>query len=391
MWLDAGISIDSPEDYLEGSPFDRAVFTILIGGGLIVLARRKVVWSQIARNNWWLLLLILYAGMSVIWSDFPFVTMKRWFKSALGTLIMALIILTEEEPLEAVKAMIRRYAYLCVPFSILLFKYYPGLGRVYTRAGDLMVTGVTTHKNSLGLMCALVALTVLQDLAKRDSDRVVPSRMTEYLAWVLIVMMALWLLMLSNSATAFVCSVVGFLVYWLTGLSRFRNNPRLIWWAIVIGALAVFGAGNLLDLGSLVTSSVGREQTLTGRTELWQELLQIQTAPWLGVGYDSFWLGDRAASFWNRYYWNPNQAHNGYLEMYLNLGWIGACILGVVIVLGFNKIISLANYNYEWFRFRMQVFMFVICHNFTEAGFGKMAITWLLFFLVVIDLGRNGK
>ena len=60
----------------------------------------------------------------------------------------------------------------------------------------------------------------------------------------------------------------------------------------------------------------------------------------LGTGFESFWLGPRLDKIWSVYRWRPTQAHNGYLEIYLNLGWIGIMLLAVVIFTGYGTISS---------------------------------------------------
>src|SRR5262245_6929118 len=82
QWLDLGSPLQSI-DPLEGSPIDRVIFLLLIAVGLLVLWSRRISWSQIFRNNIWLTLFFLYCGVSILWSDFPFVAFKRWIK-ALG-------------------------------------------------------------------------------------------------------------------------------------------------------------------------------------------------------------------------------------------------------------------------------------------------------------------
>ena len=77
------------------------------------------------------------------------------------------------------------------------------------------------------------------------------------------------------------------------------------------------------DTGGGAVEALGRNSTLTGRTEIWKLVLGMANNPIFGAGYESFWLGERLQKLWH-YYWFPiNEAHNGYIEIYLNLGWIG--------------------------------------------------------------------
>ena len=77
VWFGGGASMESTDDYLEGSPFDRMVFLFLILAGAVVLLRRRVNWKALFTNNKWLLVFTLFWGISVLWSDYPFVALKR--------------------------------------------------------------------------------------------------------------------------------------------------------------------------------------------------------------------------------------------------------------------------------------------------------------------------
>ena len=82
----------------------------------------------------------------------------------------------------------------------------------------------------------------------------------------------------------------------------------------------------------------GRDATLTGRTGIWQTVLNEPNNPLLGTGYASFWLGDRLQRIWALYPRTPLlQAHNGYFEVYLNLGMVGVALLGGVLWTGLRN------------------------------------------------------
>jgi len=55
----------------------------------------------------------------------------------------------------------------------------------------------------------------------------------------------------------------------------------------------------------------------------------MRVNPWIGAGFESFWLGPRLNKLWAQYNFMPNQAHNGYIEIYLNLGGsVCVCLAG---------------------------------------------------------------
>ncbi len=75
--------------------------------------------------------------------------------------------------------------------------------------------------------------------------------------------------------------------------------------------------------------------TLSGRTLLWEDLLYFASArPWLGYGFDSFWTPQHIAEVSLRRGWVITQSHSGYIETLLNVGWVGASLLVLVLLTG---------------------------------------------------------
>src|SRR5262245_40334803 len=101
QWLSLSAPVTSVDSYSEGSPVDRIVFFSLVAIGVLILSRRDIAWNELLYENTWLVLYLLYCLASIGWSDEPFVLLKRWTKD-LGNPIMALIVLTEAQPYEAV-------------------------------------------------------------------------------------------------------------------------------------------------------------------------------------------------------------------------------------------------------------------------------------------------
>ena len=129
------IALGSPE---EGNPLDALVYITLILAGLYVLNKRQVSLSEVFQNNGWVMAFLLYCLIAVLWSDFPFVAFKRWIK-VLGHPIMALILLTEPDPDEALVRLMKRSAYVLVTFSIMAIKWFPGIGLRYDEWSGLAV------------------------------------------------------------------------------------------------------------------------------------------------------------------------------------------------------------------------------------------------------------
>jgi O-antigen ligase len=148
--------------------------------------------------------------------------------------------------------------------------------------------------------------------------------------------------------------------------------------------LFVWVSALLFDVSRDVVEAMGRDTTLTGRTVLWDEVLRMVVDPLFGAGFDSFWLGPRLESFWRLYWWHPNQAHNGYLEVFLNLGALGVVLLAVLIIWGYRNVIESFRQDPGTCGLRLAYFLVALIYNLTEAAFKGLNLVWIAFLLAIM-------
>ena len=388
QWLNIfGLPVTGAPSVEEGSPLDASFFFFLIAAGLYVLNNRQVRLSEIVLNNGWLIAFLLYCFISIVWSDFPFVAFKRWIK-ILGHPIMALIVLTEPDPEEAVKRLMKRCAYVVVPASILFIKYYPQLGRGFDPwTGAASSNGIAENKNMLGGDCLILGFFFFWYLLqtwqterntwRRNELRLIAGSMIGI--W--------WLFSQAHSATSSTSLIVGALIVVFVGIRSINKNfiGRYLLTALVLLVVTelVFG------ISGRFSEALGRGSGLSGRALLWTRLLELHTNPILGTGFESFWLGKRPKLLEGIFYFIPNEAHNGYLETYLTLGLIGVLILIALIIATFRKIRLELFRNFEWARYRLGFLAAVVLYNWTEAPFKTLNPIWFVFYLIAIDYPRH--
>jgi exopolysaccharide production protein ExoQ len=384
-WLQ-GAPPNPAETYLDGSPLDRFIFTCLLAAGLLALIKRGGLVAELLRNNQAILLFFTYCGVSVLWSDYPDVAFRRWIKFV-GNLVMVLVVLTDSDPLSALKRLLARAGFILLPFSVLLIKYYGGLGRTYS-AGDrisdpwrLSYTGVTDTKNGLGAICMLFGLGALWQFVELLQDKDKPNRLRHLVAQGTVLMAALRLFGLANSMTSVACFLLaGGLVIALTLPPVARRTVAVHVFVVALLAcalLAIFVAPNLL-------SSIGRDPTLTGRTDIWHTVLGLAGNPMLGTGFESFWLGSRLQTIWNTYWWHPNEAHNGYIEAFVNLGWVGVGLMAFVIIVGYRSVLTSFLQRPEEGKVKLAYFVVGIVYNVTESAFRMIDPVWFFFLLAIV-------
>jgi O-antigen ligase len=152
---------------------------------------------------------------------------------------------------------------------------------------------------------------------------------------------------------------------------------------VLLFALAAAGSVTYLFPGVFVfiVESLGRDPTLTGRTELWATLLEMSAHPWLGAGFESFFLGDRLELLWEKYWWQPNQAHNGYIEIYLTLGRVGLILMGVLMWTGYRNAVQVFREDPMAGSLRLTFLIIALVYNVTEAAFKVVHPIWIVFLL----------
>jgi exopolysaccharide production protein ExoQ len=370
--------VDATAAYVEGSPFDRNVFLFILLASFAILLGRKV--SPLLRKNPVILAYFLFCAASIIWSDFPLVAFKRFIKS-LGDVAIVLIILSDPDPLGALKWLLSRLGFVIFPLSILYIKYYPAIGRRLTMSWTLEPVGVATQKNELGLDCMIYGVFFLWMIISIYRDKEHPNRRRQLIAYGTIMGMIMWLLNQCNSTTSITGLISSGVVMWFA--SRPSRKPALVH-VSVLAVLALCITALFFDSGGGMVQALGKDPTLTGRTEIWGLVLNIHTNPLIGTGFESFWLGPRLEKMRTALPNFPiNEAHNGYLEVYLNLGWIGICLIALLLMSAYRNIISAIRQNSEKGSLLLGFLLCMLFYSFTEAAFRMMTIAWVFLVLVI--------
>jgi O-antigen ligase len=381
-WLHMSPSVSLAQQYTEGSPIDAAVYGLLIATGALVLNFRSRQVKRVLQGNMPLLLFFAYCALSVVWSDHSFIALKRWSKSA-GDLVMVMVVLTDTYPLAAIRRLFARTAFVLLPLSVLFIECYPDLGSAYNPEDmTTMYFGVTTFKNLLGMISMVLGLASLWSFMGAYMERSMPHRTGHLIAHGVMIGTAIWLIVTADSMTSLSCFVIAGSVMVLISqrwVARWHGSVHVIVWTSV--ALPVFAL--FIDTFGTLLHSLGRNATLTGRTSIWKAVLSLHTNPLLGTGFESFWLGSRLQTVWNMSVKGIQEAHNGYIELYLNLGWIGLLLLGWLIVTGYRNAVTAFRSDAHDGRLRLAFLTAALIFSLTEAGFRMLTPIWFAFLLAV--------
>jgi O-antigen ligase len=247
----------------------------------------------------------------------------------------------------------------------------------------MMYFGVTTFKNLLGMISMVFGLASLWSIIGYYRDRSTPNRTRHLIAHAVTVSIAAFLIVRADSMTSLSCLVMASAVMVMVSQQWVIRRPG--------GALAVVSAAVGLPLFALFVNSMGalvhslgRNTTLTGRTAIWKAVLAMHTNPVIGTGFESFWLGGRLQAVWNMSVKGIQEAHNGFIEIYLNLGWIGLLLLGWLIVSGYRNSVAAISRDSSDGSLRLAYLTAAVIFSMTEAGFRMLTPIWFVFLLAII-------
>ncbi len=307
----------------------------------------------------WLIGFVLFIGLSAQWSTDPNTTAKTWVWFV-GTTLFGVYLNQRFSRHDQVTLLALALA-LVVLFSFIFALAWPRLGidpGLHANAWR----GVFIHKNSLGRIMVLAMIVFSLLLLARP-------RFAPILA--LGLGGAAVLLLQSRSATAL--SVAAGLLVLLPLSWVLRSRHGSVSRAALLGALLASGAVlAVLQWGEVLLQLLGRDSTFSGRTLLWASVLQeVAERPWLGYGYHAFWNGRTAefADVWRLVGWAPPHAHNGFLDLLLNVGIVG----GVLFVVGLGAYthvasrLTIAHRSEPLAIWPLAVLAYTVLTNFTES------------------------
>ncbi len=149
-----------------------------------------------------------------------------------------------------------------------------------------------------------------------------------------------------------------------------RTAPTWIFVAVILFCIAFGAAAPFLGGSNLagVTSGFGRDETLTGRTETWSQLVPVVgSQPLLGSGFGSFWTTAR------RDFYEMSNGHNGYLDILLDLGVVGLALFTCWLLNCARTLRVALTKDYALGSLAMCFLLMAVVYNTTESALGSLA------------------
>jgi O-antigen ligase len=213
--------------------------------------------------------------------------------------------------------------------------------------------------------------------------------------WVTVggMVLSIALVLLSSSTTSLLILILLLSLFPL--IRVLRRDPKRAAAALAIAVLLAIGASywvtahfdSALDL-------LGKDETLTGRTDLWAvAVVMALERPWLGYGYNAFWLGlgGPSAEVWRVVGWVPSHGHNGFLDVWLDLGLLGVAVFLFGFAVYSRRAVALLRKWHSPEALWPAIFLaYLFLSNLTESSLiGENSIFWVLYTATVLNISRE--
>ncbi|MFN3213118.1 MAG: O-antigen ligase family protein [Henriciella sp.] len=365
----------------DGSALLRLLWLPVYGITFIGLVWKAKAFAETCLRLPFLMALMMVCALSFMWSIDPGLTQRRSLAIVMTT-AAGLFVGTRYSWRTLLRALAITWLIVAVA-SFVTGAVSPSFGRDFEVHGGAW-KGLFYEKNQLGghmARAALVAAFLI--IMDRPYRRV----------WVGVLVLSILLVLLTTSVTSLLGLLIGLGILGAAMVMKrgMATGLVLTWSAAIMGGA---GLGILLLAPDLVVQLLGRDLTLTGRTDIWIVLTDyISQRPALGYGYGAFWDDGSNPGNWVRetLQWDAPTAHNGWFEVTLALGLVGLAFLVLDFLMTLWRA-ALTSVNL-WtgvfaLAFCAQFFLFNLSES---ASLQQNSLIWLIYVAIAAKLTRRPK
>lgn len=309
----------SPDQMPDTVPILRTLWLPAFGLVALLVARRPLLIAKVAAPAILVFAMVGWTFLSSRWSIQPDVSFRRAVALTFTTLF-ALHLAARYGWKTLMEMFAALFGALAVGTAVVSIAF-PGMGAndpVHPGAWN----GLWYEKNQMG------GLMVHGALVSACAAVFVPGRRWLWGAGLAFCLLAI---VMSQSTTSLVAAAVG-----LGGLAAVLVLRAGGWitlvslWAMI--ALGGLFAGVMAFAPDLFFGLLGKDSSLTGRTDIWAAVLrQVEHRPLVGYGFGAVWTDPWGPAWFIRHEvkWEAPTAHNGWLDVLLQLGAVGLALCAV--------------------------------------------------------------
>lgn len=364
------------------NPLNTMANAIVLLTVLVLMVRHWATVLRLIPALTLILALLILAVASTLWSNYPDITIRR-SSSLLTTMLWAWYVAARLAPKDIIKLIAQTIGLMALA-SLATVVLAPDTA---IDAPDQAPgwRGLFGDKNNFGDVMAIGAVTYFYLMMAR------PRRGGVFFYYLCGLVVCALPLILSQSRTSWIIGLVGPAIVLILKLMRGRAGVAIAAWTVgimLLVAALVFVKQEI----SVVAPLLGRQTDLTGRVELWSAVMPyIADRPLLGHGLAAFWYKDSqsVANIWDTIGWRPPTAHEGWLDLLLDLGFVGVAFLAAqiffLLVRGTRAIVNNGDPDASYFLLMPLV---ILIHNLTESALFREGVMWVLIVVSTVALAK---
>ncbi len=255
--------------------------------------------------------------------------------------------------------------------------------------GDGNWTGILGHKNQFSFFMAQTAVLWLVHAIYSPKQRNFS---------VLIFLLALIGLQKGGSGASKVLVIVLFSLWGYLGAVK-KLPVRVAFVSVILFLIVSICLGMVIlnNLEAIVVDGLGKDMTLTGRTEFWPQIVdKINERPLLGYGVGGFWqpwrgIDNPAANIIIvKSLFKPPHSHNGFLDLACDLGWGGLALFIISFFSNIAKgVVYLTRAKMPEAGLPLLLLTYILMTNLTETGVFAVSSMWFWYIVVTVRLSLD--
>lgn len=150
------------------------------------------------------------------------------------------------------------------------------------------------------------------------------------------------------------------------------------------------------NLQLIVVDWLGKDLTFTGRTVIWAMIIPLANKrPFFGYGYQAFWqpwrgMENPAFTVITENEWRPPNCHNGFIEIFVQLGWVGLTLFFLSFLCSLAMAVTyLIRSKKPDSVLPLILLTYMFIRNLSESAMLDLNYTWFYYVIVTIRLSLD--